>query len=168
MRKHRALIDRAFVGHFADVERRRFGEQDGAADAGGRAAARLRQRVEEARESAHARIGQQRRDGSIRREIGRKLAAGIEIGKNQRGDFVAVGAGQHHVAHQRREMRDERRAQRPDADPGAGRKLEILGEAAVEQQALGRIGRIVELERVADLVKALVVKSVRGERRRRQ
>ena len=94
-------------------------------------------RVEEAREfGAHALVGEQSGDGSIGREIGRKLAAGIGIGKHQRGDVVAVGAGQHHVAHQRREMRDERGAQRPDADPGAGRELEIFGEAAVEQQAL--------------------------------
>ncbi len=33
-------------------------------------------------------------------------------------------------------MVDEARAQRPDAGPGAGRELEVLGDAAVEQQAL--------------------------------
>ena len=62
----------------------------------------------------------------------------------------------------RRAMGDEFRAQRPDADPGAGRELEVLGDAAVEQQALVRIGRVLKLERVAELIKPLLV-----ERRRR-
>ena len=79
---------------------------------------------------------------------------------------VAVGAGQHDIAHQRREMGDEGGAQRPDADPGAGRKLEILGEAAVEQQALGRIGRVGEFQRIADLVEAFLVEGVGREFRR--
>src|SRR6202030_3071544 len=113
--KHRALVDGTLVGHLADIERRQFGEQDGAADAARRAAARLQQRVEEAREfGAHAPIGEQSGDGGIGRETGRQLAAGIGIGKHQRGDVVAVGAGQHDVAHQRRKMSDESSAQRPD------------------------------------------------------
>src|SRR5580704_7083863 len=44
--KHRALVDGTLVGHLADVERRQFGEQDGAADAARRAAARLQQGIE--------------------------------------------------------------------------------------------------------------------------
>src|ERR1700683_539435 len=103
------------------------------------------------------------RGGTIGGEIGRQLAAGIGIGKHQCGNVVTVRAGQHHVAHQRREMGDESPAQRADADPGPGRELEIFGEAAVEQQAFGRIGRIGELDRVADLVKALVVERVSRE-----
>src|SRR5580700_1769802 len=87
--KHRALVDGALVGHLADVERWQFGEQDGAADAARRAAARLQQRVEQSAEfGPHARIGQQDRNGSIGREIGRQLAAGVRIGKHQRGDVV--------------------------------------------------------------------------------
>src|SRR5580700_9238300 len=62
--KHRALVDGTLVGHLADVERRQFGEQDGTADAARRAAARLPQGVEQAREfAAHAHIGQQDRNG---------------------------------------------------------------------------------------------------------
>ena len=68
---------------------------------------------------------------------GAELAAGVEIGEYQRRDLVALGARQHHVANKRREMRDQCGAQRPDADPGAGRELEVLGEPAVEQQAFG-------------------------------
>src|SRR5580658_10252011 len=165
--KHRTLVDGTLVGHLADVERRQFGEQDGAADAARRAAARLQQRVEEARElGAHARVGEQNGDSSIGGETGRQLAADIGIGKHQRGNVVTVRAGQHHVAHQQCEMGDESSAQRADADPGPGRELEIFGEAAVEQEALGRIGRVGELDRVADLVKALVVERVSREMRR--
>ena len=71
----------------------------------------------------------------------RKLAAGLDVGKHQHGDVVAVGAGDHRVANERRAMIDELRAQRAGADPGAARELEVLGEPAVEQQALARIGR---------------------------
>src|SRR5580700_3517629 len=135
--KHRALVDGTLVGHLADIERRQLGEQDGAANAARRAATRLQQRFEQAREfGAHACIGHQGRNRSIGGEIGRQLAAGIGIGKHQRGDVVAVGAGQHHVAHQGRKMRDEGGAQRPDTDPCPGRELKIFGEATVEQQAL--------------------------------
>ena len=41
MGEHRALVDRSFVGDLADIERWRFGEQNGAADAGRSAAARV-------------------------------------------------------------------------------------------------------------------------------
>ena len=42
-------------------------------------------------------------------------------------------------------------------------ELEVLGEPAVEQQALGRIVGIGEFQRVADLVEALVVEGVPRE-----
>ena len=47
MGKHRALVDRTFVGDLAHVKRRRFGEQNGAADAGRRAAVRIRRALPE-------------------------------------------------------------------------------------------------------------------------
>ena len=167
MREHRPLIDRSFVGHFADVERGRFGKQNGAADAGGRAAARIATaRRGSARMPSHPRVGQHRCAGRVRREIGGEFPAGIDVGNDQSGDFVAIRPGQHNVAHQRRALGNQRHAQRTDAHPGAGRKLEILGNAPVEQQAPGRIGGILEFERVADLVKSLVVKSGRSDRRR--
>ena len=69
MRKHRALVDRALVGHLAGVERRRLGEQDGAADAGRGAGAGRSERIEQAREfAAHARIGEH----CGRRRVGRR------------------------------------------------------------------------------------------------
>ena len=142
MREHRPLVDRSFVGYFADVERWRFGEQDGAADAGRSAAARLREGFEQLRELiAHARVGNDSRRRCIRGQIGRQFAARFDVGNNQRGNVVAIRSGQNHITHQRRAMRDERRAQRPDADPRSGRELEILGDAPVEHQAFGRIVR---------------------------
>ena len=150
--QHRALVDRALVGGFAGVERRRLGHQDQPADAGRAAGALPRQRVEAAAELvAQLGVGQHRRGRRVGGEA-RELAAGLDVGKHQHGDVVAVGAGDHRVAHQRRAMVDELRAQRAGADPGAAGELEVLGEAAVEQQALAGIGGIDELQRVADLV----------------
>ena len=51
---------------------------------------------------------------------------------------------------------------RPDADPGAGRELEVLGDAAVEHEAQLGIGFVGELQRVAELVIALLVEGVRS------
>ena len=62
-------------------------------------------------------------------------------------------------------MIDELRAQRADADPGAGRELEVLRQAAVEQQPLAGIVGVDEFERVADLVEALLVEGLGGQRR---
>ena len=85
MGEHRALVDRALVGHFAGIERRRLGEQDGAADAVRAAGAAAAKRVEQAREFlAHARIGDACGGRRIGGEAGRKLAAGVEVGKDQR------------------------------------------------------------------------------------
>ena len=47
--------------------------------------------------------------------------------------------------------------------PGAGGELEVLGEAAVEHDALGGIGRIGEAHRVARLVEALLVEGIARE-----
>ena len=46
-------------------------------------------------------------------------------------------------------MGDDSGAHRPDADPGAGGQLEILGDAAVERQALGRVALVDPFQRVA-------------------
>ena len=62
-------------------------------------------------------------------------------------------------------MIDEARAQRPDADPGAGRQLEVLGDAAVEQEAFARIVGVGEFQRVADLVEAVRVEGLARELR---
>ena len=101
----------------------------------------------------------------VLRQVGREAAAGVEIGEDQDRDDIAVRAGDHDVAHIGRAMRDEGDAQRPDADPGAGRELEVLGDAALEQQALFGVGRIVEPQRVAEPVEALLVERLRGQLR---
>ena len=166
--EHRALVDRSFVGGLADVERWRLGEQNSATDARRAATAWVCERLKEARKGGNdASIGEHSRSRSIGGEIGSEPAAGFQIRKDQRGDVVAIGAGQNHVAHERRALGDERRAQRPDADPGAGRELEVLGQAPVEQKALRGVGRVGELQRVADLVEAFLVEGFRGERQAR-
>ena len=142
-------------------------QQDHARDAARRAACRGEKCIEPSAELGHhTRVGKQQSRRYIRGRAGRDFAAGVEIGKYQRRDLVAVGPGEHDVARQRGKMRNESPAQRPDADPGAGRQLEILGEPPVEQQAFGWIVRIGELQGVADPVKPLIVERRRGQLRR--
>ena len=135
--EHRALVDRALVGHFAGVERGRLAQQNGAADAVRAAGAAAGESGEPgAQFIEHAGVG-----GDVFRVRGGEPPAGVEIREDQRADLVAVGAGDDDVARIRRELRQQARAQRADIDPGAGRELEVLGDAAVEQQALARIAR---------------------------
>ena len=51
---------------------------------------------------------------------------------------VAVGRGDHDVLREPAGRGENPRPQRADADPGAGRELEVLGEPAVEDQPLRR------------------------------
>ena len=112
--------------------------------------------------SRNFRVGQHRRGRRVGGKA-RKLAAGLDIGKHQRRDLVAVQAGDHRVANERRAVIDELGAQRARAHPCAARELEIFGEAAVEQEALAGIARVLEPERVAHLVEAFVVEGFLGE-----
>ena len=102
MRQHGALVDRALVGDLADIERRRLGQQRS------RASTRVEEPVDGRREARRAgrlnssrtpRDRPARRAAARRRQFGRKLAAGLDVGQHQRRDVVAVGAGDHHVAH---------------------------------------------------------------------
>ena len=54
-------------------------------------------------------------------------------------------------------------AQRADMHPGSGGELEVLGQPAVERDALGGIGRIDQAHRVARAVEALLVERRGGE-----
>ena len=85
-----------------------------------------------------------------RENLGRQPASRFGQ-EDQRTDFAALVAGDHRVLHQRRQCTDQAQAQRTDADPGAGRQLEILGDAAVEIEALAEVVRVGRLERVAEL-----------------
>ena len=60
-------------------------------------------------------------------------AAGGDIRKYQETHLVAAMARQDDVLRQRRQRGNSGDPQRPDADPGAGIELEILGDAAVEK-----------------------------------
>ena len=92
-------------------------------------------------------------------------AAAVEIEDHQRRHFVTVDACYHHVAHQRRASRDEPRAQRTDADPGAAGELEILGDAAIEIEAGVKIARIRGLDRVPEFIKTFLVERFRCQLR---
>src|SRR6267142_2476511 len=66
---------------------------------------------------------------------------------------------------QHRAGRDKPGAERADADPGAAGELEILGNAAIEIEAGAEIVCNDRLDRSAEFVKTLVVKSRGGQLR---
>src|SRR6185503_20338689 len=65
-----------------------------------------------------------------------------------------------HVAHQRREVLDDARAQRPDVHPGAGGELEVLGDSAAEQETFFWT---VKNKGIAEAVPALLVERLARE-----
>src|SRR3974390_2191965 len=85
------------------------------------------------------------------------LRQGSMSGETNAPTSSTVGPGEHDIARERREVVEEARTQRSDADPGAGREFEILGDAAIEQQALFRRRGIGELQRVADLIESFFI-----------
>src|SRR5262245_23963561 len=60
-------------------------------------------------------------------------------------------------------MVDEARTQGSDADPCAGRQLEVLGDAAVEQKSFAWIIRVDEFQGVADLVEPFRIEGLARE-----
>src|SRR5947209_6160270 len=163
MFQHRALVDRALVGDLAFVNRQRRIEQHRAGDArrrtggsGGKCLQPL------GKFAAHDGIGRRRRK-IARRQRRIDHAAAVKIEHRQGREFIAVDAGDHHIAEQRRADRDKARAQRADADPGAAGELEIFRDAAVEVEAGMPVVGIGRLDGVAELVEALFI-----ERRPRQ
>ena len=70
---------------------------------------------------------------------------------------ASAAAGDHDVQRQRRESRQRRLAQGADMHPGAAGELEVLGDAAVEAQALLGMLRVDERSRIAKAEVAFVV-----------
>jgi hypothetical protein len=101
--------------------------------------------------------------GDVGRAVGGEPPAGVEVREDQRADLVAIGTGDDDVARIGFELRQQARAQRADIHPGAGGELEVLGDAAVEQQALAGIVGVLELERVTELVEPIGIEGGGGE-----
>ena len=114
-------------------------------------------------------------DGRERQHVGSsrvggepgEVAAGGQIRKYQRAGKLAIVAGDDDVLRKAAGRRENPRAQRSDADPRAGGQLEVLGQPAVEDQALRRIVRIDEAHRVAEPVIAFLVERGGGQIRGR-
>src|ERR1041385_6418029 len=87
----------------------------------------------------------------------KSLALKASAGKTKGPRPPAFPPADPRVAPQRREVGEERGAQRADVHPGAGRELEILGDAAAEQQPRRGVGLVGEHERVAEPVIAFLV-----------
>src|SRR5216683_2212306 len=165
MLQHGVLIDRAFIGDLADVERGRLVKQDHPADTGGAAGAVFHMCVQEALKLlSHPLVMEHVDRGSIHRELRNEASASIEVGKDERRDLIAIGPGQHDVAHERSEFLDESHTQPVHIDPRAARQLEFLRNPSFVQQAPAGVGRIIEPERIAQPVEAFFVERVAGER----
>src|SRR6516225_5733156 len=161
--QYRALVDRALVGDFAAIDGERRVQQDSTCDPGRRTGGGRKQPSEAfGKGAANQRIGRGR--GNVIGGKGRiDQAAAVKVEHDQRRYFVAIDAGNHDVAHQRRAGCDETRAQGTDADPGAARELEILGNAAIEVEAGVEIVRLSRLERIAEPVEAFLVEGLAGQ-----
>ena len=92
----------------------------------------------------------------------REAPAFGQVRHDETRGVVAVVAGDDEIGDVRRAMGDEFEPQWSDADPGAGRKLEVLGDPSVEHEAKLGIALVVELQRVAEPVIALFVEGVLG------
>ncbi len=118
-----AGVDGAFVGDLAEIKARRVAQHQHMGDAGraarrcgGKAGVTAGQFLHDTRAVHHAFCGEEE---------------GCEGG--------AVLAQYHRVADQAAEMVDQTRAQGTDGDPCSGGEFEILGDAAVEEEALGQV-----------------------------
>ena len=63
--------------------------------------------------------------------------------------IIPVFSGDHHVAQLGRQMLQEMRSERTDADPRAGRQLEVLGDASVVAEAALPISGVRPLQGIA-------------------
>src|SRR6266850_1580511 len=141
-----ALLHVALVGDLVGVDRRRL--------------AHHHQPPRVRRAAAFAGQYLQRRTQPVA-YIGALLGCGAQ--KHERPDLVAVVAGDDCVLDQRIGRGDELHAHGTHVDPGAGGELEVLGDAAVEDDALHRLLGIGELHRVADAVEPFLVERRAGQ-----
>src|SRR5688500_12075440 len=142
--QHGALVDRSLVGDLSRVDRWGLVEHERPGNPR-RAPGRRRTDVAEATGENPAEI------------VAAQRVAHPAIREDQRRHLVAVVSGDDHVLGIRRERREELYPQWTHAHPGAGRKLEVLVEPAVEREPLRRVGGIDPHQGVAEPVVALLV-----------
>src|SRR5664280_2444218 len=92
-----------------------------------------------------------------------KRAAGIDVGDHQRSYVIAILTSDHNVARQRPKMSDKSRFERPDANPGAGRKFKILSDPAIKHEALFRLILVGKPQTISEFIISLLVKRSRGK-----
>ena len=88
----------------------------------------------------------------------REEATGGKVRKHEQPDVGAVVACDHDVLNHVAEMCEQRRAERPDPDPGAGRQLEVLRKPSAENEASREVRRIDRLDGVAHRIEPVLVK----------
>ncbi len=148
-RQHRALVDVALVGDLAGIDAGRLVEDQRARRRLRRAAALGLQRVQ-----AGTQMGL---------ELGARQRAGLRRREDQQADLLAAMAGDDDIGHMRRQRADRTHPQRAHAHPGAAHQLEVLGHAAVEENAALGAGLVEQLGGVADAVEAVGVEGLGGD-----
>src|SRR5712691_5663556 len=144
--EHRALVHVALVGDLVGVDRWRLGHHHEPRRVGRAAAGKTPQHAAETRTDV------------VRPQILR-----CRTEEHQRAKLVAIVARDHGILDERIGRRDEPDAHRAGVHQCAGGELEVLGDAAVEDDAFRRVRRVGELHGVADAVKALVVECRPGQ-----
>ena len=132
-----ALIERALVGHLASIERGRRFEHDGAA-AGAKRCRWRRTQTSPAARAEHSRTAAWLSTADIGASAGKSgvspRQASTSATSSSTKDVVAIVSGDHRIADVGCEVRDESCAERPDADPRAGREFEVFLDAAIEDR----------------------------------
>ena len=162
--QHGALVDGALVGDFAFVDGRRLVHQVQPGDAVGAAAAGLPEAICHDLEEVEQRGVCKHIGGAGAVGKAGELAAFVQPGQQQGADLGSVQARQPHILHQRATFCHHPRAQRANADEGAGVELEVFGDAAVEEQAGLRVGCIHPAQGIARSVEACFVEGFRTQR----
>ena len=102
-------------------------------------------------------------DRRVRRVTG-GLPARVQFGNTSTRTSSRSWPGDDDVLRQVAEVRQQRRPQRADVDPRAGRELEVFGDASLEREAERGVARIDESDGVAHHVEPVRVE--RGLRER--
>src|SRR5258708_7723704 len=92
-------------------------------------------------------------------------AAAGRVGKDEQADLLPVVAGYHHVLHQRSAGCKDFQAKLTNVHPGAGRQLEVFGEAAVKKDSLPGVARAADLAPISSLKKSILIEDFPAELR---
>src|SRR3977135_1793832 len=143
-----ALADRTLVRQFAGIDRELCSQE---------------RKTHHALGTATCFCCQRRQFGAQTRPH-RFIIDNLRRGRNAKdGDVVPIFSGDYQVAQLRRQMLQQMRPERANADPRAGGQLKILREASVVAETALLISGFRPVERVAGSQESVFVESIRSE-----